>query len=734
MNSPLFPLSPGKHPEEAAIRRDFSHWLKDLAKTYKGDVDREFVRDAFTLALIAHRGQLREGGTLYITHPVAVAKILTKDGYPGNCAVAAALLHDVVEDTSVRAMDVVAWFGPETTDLVLGLTKLTSLPAEARDLRTENLRKIFLVTFSDIRILMLKLADRLHNLQTLTAKKSREKADRIAKESELFFSPLAARFGLFRLKLALDDAVFSYFHPKEARDIRHRIESISADRDKALKKLTKGLRTRISDRLKGLKFRMTFRVKNIQSTWRKMEMDGLPFEEIRDLYAMRISVPTEEDCYRVLGLVHQLHPPIHGFFHDYIADPKSNGYQSLHTVIAPTGTPSLEVQIRTYEMDRIAQWGGAAHWVYKGASLPPSFQKEMSRLNRFRSRFGWGELRGQPRDLVEELQQDFFKERLFVYTPQGDKVELPRGASALDFAFAIHSQLGARTLGALVNGRPVPLNHPLSLGDEVEIESGHEIVIEPAWSEWLTTTQGKREVQAHLKAVDRTLAESSGKNAFLKVSSSEGVHHLPLLSGPSFRSFCRSTGIKSDQDLFWRIGTGQIRVDWAVHRLTMLYEVGQEGTAQVEETDYPGEFHLPKGMEGDAQSGSCCHPLPGDVLVAVREEKGLVVHRTACRNAKGEPKSSQARWGSDCRPLYQTEIHITLVNRKGALLNAVKSLSEGGVNILDHEVKIQEIKKDVGFARYTIEVRDLDHLRQTLARLDKVEGVVKARRALPRPL
>ncbi|MCH7494338.1 bifunctional (p)ppGpp synthetase/guanosine-3',5'-bis(diphosphate) 3'-pyrophosphohydrolase, partial [bacterium] len=709
--SALFPIRRRTVAGERAVGREWRTWSRRLARRGGKKVDMGVIGDAFWLALHAHRGQRRRSGEPYITHPLEVARLLTKDAYPGDATVAAALLHDTVEDTPVRALDLLGHFGQEVTALVLGLTKLETLPAAARDLRTENLRKIFLVAFSDARVLLIKLADRLHNLRTLEGLGDQVRARTLAEESKDFYSPLAGRFGFFTLKTELDDEVFRVLEPGEHARIKALYKASAATHERALAQVGKQLAKRIRRALGG-DFQITWRVKNLQSTARKMGQEGLSFDAITDLFAVRVIVPTIEDCYRVLGIVHALGTPLHGHMTDYIAAPKANGYQSLHTVIeAPNWNRSVEVQVRTLEMDRVANWGAAAHWMHKEASLPRSLETNLVALDKFRAAFGWTSPLANPQAFVSELQKDFFAQRIFVFTPDGDKISLPRGATALDFAFAVHTELGSRTKRTLVNGREAELDHRLELGDEVRIVKAKSVRILPEWSDKVVTVQARREIRSWLRDRGRGRARNSGRRAFEAVVADEGLHHLDLLSGPAFAAVRKEFGIHGPRDLYEAVGRGALSAHELVARLRRHHE--EDTRRRVAEGDLspledprgiPDEFDLPADLLGAARTAPCCLPVPGDSLMAVAQDGTPVIHREECARlaalvALGR-EAKTAAWGADPRPLYPAEITLTIMNRRGTLLSVLSLLDERGINLLNSEVRVA--KREVGYARYVL--------------------------------
>lgn len=742
MTAVSFPLARRTNAAEREVGKAWTKWSRALRRRYGKSADLGLVGDAFWFALHAHRGQVRDSGEPYVSHPLAVAMILTADGYPGDATVAAALLHDTVEDTPVRSLDVLGHFGPDVTGLVLGLTKLESLPAAARDLRTENLRKIFLVTFSDARVLLVKLADRLHNLETLDALEDPARAKRVAQESQEFYSPLAGRFGLFALKKELDDEIFRALHPGEHARLRALYQADASSRERALARVARSLSNRLKKSLEG-PFTITHRVKNLHSTWRKMVQEGLAFEEIRDLYALRLVVPTEADCYTALGIVHGFGTPLHGYMSDYVAAPKANGYRSLHTVIeAPDWNRSVEVQIRTPEMDRIANWGAAAHWLHKGTSLPKNLEANLVALDRFRAAFGWTSPLAQPERFVEELQRDFFRQRVFAYTPQGDKIALPLGATALDFGFAVHTELGARTRRVLVNGAEVGLDHPIELGDEVEIVKAARIQVAPEWLDKVVTVQARREIRNWLRDRGRGRARRAGRRAFESEVARQGLHHLDLVSGDPFSVYAEESGVASPPELYEAIGRGLASAHDAVERLARLWEDHARARAAAgdpvpeipeRQESWPEEFQVAGDLDGTPRAAPCCRPVPGDPVSAVAEEGEVLVHRAECANlARREALGatvSEASWGRSPRPLYPAEVLLTVVNRRGTQLAVVSALSQRNINILDNELHIP--RREVGYAKYEIEVPNRTALFETISRLNEVEGVIEARRSVP---
>ncbi|MGH8104341.1 MAG: RelA/SpoT family protein, partial [bacterium] len=513
-----------------AQERKYEKELQRLIQALKAKeivIDEPLVWDSFYFATDAHRGQTRFSGEPYISHPVAVLGILVEYTIPDSETLAAALLHDVLEDTPVEPTELLAFFGESIFSLVKGLTKLSRyVHVQDEVLRVQNLRKFFFETVHDLRVLLIKLADRLHNLMTLDFLPDEEKRKRIAQDTFDFYAPLAHRFGFYRLKSLLEDEAFRNTNPGAYESIVRRLTRDREKKDQRIARLKHQLEDTLRRKYPEMKLVIRGRFKHIYSIYQKMTEQGLSFEEIRDLYGLRVVVPTEEDCYRVLGVVHYIWSHIQGYLRDYIGSPKPNGYRSLHTMmIADDGDP-IEVQIRSFEMDRLAEYGVAAHWFYKNGTALNQQSKDFVLI---REMLSSGDFSQDPRHFLEALKMEVFQQEIFVYTPKGDKVYLPRRATPLDFAYKIHTEVGNRFSKALVNGREVPMDRELRLGDSVEVLTSNDAEPQPYWLNFVKTPSAQFKIKNFLKRRDRALAIEEGRKVLEEEIVRNGLHDMNLL-------------------------------------------------------------------------------------------------------------------------------------------------------------------------------------------------------------
>ncbi len=732
-NERLFPIPNPLKRDFLKERRDFSNWLKRLRKKHGKKVNSKLIEEAFHLSLFAHKGQKREDGTNYINHPIEVAKKLTEEVFSDNETICAALLHDVLEDTKITRNQINSYFGEETALLVNNVTKMKNILEESSNLREENLKKIFILTFSDPRILMIKISDRIHNLSTIEAIKDKTRIERIVRESSEFYSPLSSRFGLNSLKQSLDDEIFKILNKEDYEKTKKIIESFAPKKKRELSRISKKISKEIKKSYPTTNLEIFNRKKNIHSVWRKKTEQNLNFEEVRDIYAIRIITKTRRECYQILGSVHEIYEPLQGFFNDYIAVPKDNGYQSIHTAITTKSIPFVEVQIRTEKMDEVCEWGEAAHWIYKKNNLSPKIEKNLKKMEKIKAQFKLNSKESVPKTFINELQKNFFRERIFVYTPKGDKISLPKGSTGLDFAFAIHSELGSKTKKIKINGRKENLQKKLKIGDEVEIIKSSKIEIKPEWIFKTITTQAKREVKNHLNKINRKRVENSGRKKLIQKINEEGFHHLNLVNKENIKESNALNGffIQTEEDLFYKIGIGTIDIDFLLKELVK----------EKQETLKQGKFSQNKKTESTTakififknskyKKISICkktRPIPGDKIIGVQKGENIIVKRRTNESLKTH---IPIKWNLKEKKLHKTEIILTLLNRKGSLFEVLDTFKKLKINILDSVTKVKSIKPEIGYAKYMIEIESLSSLNHVLNNLKKLSCVIEARRSI----
>jgi len=732
-NEKLFPIPSPARREFLKERKEFSNWLKGLQKKYKKKVNSKLIKDAFNLSLFAHAGQKREDGSNYINHPIKVAKKLTEEVFSDNETICAALLHDVLEDTHITRNQINSYFGEEVALLVNNVTKMKNIIEKSSNLREENLKKIFILTFSDPRILMIKISDRIHNLSTLNAIKNKARIERIVRESSEFYSPLSSRFGLNNLKQSLDDEIFKILNKDDYEKTKKIIDTFAPKKKRELLNISKKISKEIKKNSPKCIFQILSREKNIHSVWRKKTEQNLNFEEVRDIYAIRIITKTKNDCYQILGSVHSTCRPLQGFFNDYIASPKDNGYQSIHTAITTKLMPFIELQIRTEKMHEVCEWGEAAHWIYKKTNLSPKIEKNLKKMEKIRLQFRLKSKEKTTKSFVNELQKNFFKERIFVYTPKGDKISLPKNSTALDFAFAIHSNLGSKTKKIKINGKDEKLHKKLKIGDEVEIVKSKKVEIKPNWIFKTITTQAKREIKNHLNKLNKKRIQGSGKNKFYESVKEKGFHYLDLINEKSIKksTVLNDFFIEDENDLFYKIGIGTIDIDLLLKELVReKQKIIKEGNFSSQKRDVSLERKIFIFKKIKYKKISICkktRPIPGDKIIGILKDENIIVKRKTNENSK---KFIQIKWNLKEKNLYTSEIILTLLNRKGSLFEVLNTFRKLNINILDSFTKVKSVKPELGYAKYMIEVESLSALNSILNNLKNLECVIEARRSM----
>jgi len=732
-NEKLFPIPSPARREFLKERKEFSNWLKGLQKKYKKKVNSKLIKDAFNLSLFAHAGQKREDGSNYINHPIKVAKKLTEEVFSDNETICAALLHDVLEDTHITRNQINSYFGEEVALLVNNVTKMKNIIEKSSNLREENLKKIFILTFSDPRILMIKISDRIHNLSTLNAIKNKARIERIVRESSEFYSPLSSRFGLNNLKQSLDDEIFKILNKDDYEKTKKIIDTFAPKKKRELLNISKKISKEIKKNSPKCIFQILSREKNIHSVWRKKTEQNLNFEEVRDIYAIRIITKTKNDCYQILGSVHNTCRPLQGFFNDYIASPKDNGYQSIHTAITTKLMPFIELQIRTEKMHEVCEWGEAAHWIYKKTNLSPKIEKNLKKMEKIRLQFRLKSKEKTTKSFVNELQKNFFKERIFVYTPKGDKISLPKNSTALDFAFAIHSNLGSKTKKIKINGKDEKLHKKLKIGDEVEIVKSKKVEIKPNWIFKTITTQAKREIKNHLNKLNKKRIQESGKNKFYESVKEKGFHYLDLINEKSIKKsrVLNDFFIEDENDLFYKIGIGTIDIDLLLKELVReKQKIIKEGNFSSQKRDVSLERKIFIFKKIKYKKISICkktRPIPGDKIIGILKDENIIVKRKTNENSK---KFIQIKWNLKEKNLYTSEIILTLLNRKGSLFEVLNTFRKLNINILDSFTKVKSVKPELGYAKYMIEVESLSALNFILNNLKNLECVIEARRSM----
>ncbi len=688
-------------------------------RSYLAQAQVDEVYQAYKFGAQAHEGQRRVSGEPYISHPVAVAAILA-DLHMDHHTIEAALLHDVIEDTPTLKEELITRFGQEVAQLVDGVSKLTQIKFQNREqAQAENFRKMVLAMVDDIRVILVKLADRLHNMRTLGAMPP-PKRRRIASETLEIYAPIAHRLGMNAIRLELEDLGFEALHPLRYKVLTKHLKRSRGHQKEMVKKINQSLsgalqREQVDGSVAG-------REKHLYSIYRKMRSKSLSLNEVLDVYGFRIIVDRTDACYRVLGIVHNLYKPVPGKFKDYIAIPKTNGYQSLHTVlIGPQGVP-LEVQIRTADMDKVAGSGIAAHWLYKSGdtgSTPTLRAREW-----LKDMVEMQQSAGSSQEFLDNVRVDLFPDEVYVFTPQGDIHRLPRGATAVDFAYAVHTDVGNACMAAKVNRRLVPLRTPLENGQTVEIITAPNGRPNPAWLNFVVTAKARANVRHFLKNLRREDAVELGRRMLEGALTSLSVK-LSRIPEAQLQAILREFKMQVADDLFESIGLGQHLAPLVARRLLPSHAAESQPLK-------PGAPLAIRGTEGLVVSfARCCHPIPGDAIVGVLTSgKGIVIHRDDCGNLneyRNQPdKWLEVQWEKRIKRDFPVEIRADVANQRGVLATVAAAIAETGSNI--EHVNQQERDELTSVITFVFGVKDRQHLARILRRLRSLPQVMRIQR------
>ncbi|KUG03541.1 gtp pyrophosphokinase, (p)ppgpp synthetase i [hydrocarbon metagenome] len=714
--------------------------LLDRVLSYDPGANTELILKAFDLAHQAHEGQKRISGDPYITHPLEVALILA-DIEMDTASICAALLHDVVEDTSSTYDDILNTFGEEIALLVDGVTKLSRINFKSReDAQAENLRKMFMAMAKDIRVLLIKLADRMHNMRTLTYQSDRKQLE-IARETMEIFAPLAHRLGIFKFKWELEDLAFAYLNNDMYREVASRLKKKRREREEYVNDLIQLLREGLDKA--GIKAEIKGRPKNIYSIYKKMIKQNKDVDEIYDKIAIRVVVDDIWVCYGVLGVIHTMWTPLPGRFKDYIATPKPNMYQSLHTTVIGKGGEPFEVQVRTLEMHKTAEFGIAAHWRYKeGESVAE--KKLDKKLAWLRSILEWQQDINDTGEFMESLKIDLFDDTVYVFTPKSDVYELPKGACPVDFAYRVHTEVGHRCTGARVNGRIVPLDYQLSNGDIVEIITSKS---SPGpshdWLNFIKTSSARNRIKQWFKKEQRQSNILKGHDLLEMEMKKRHLSPKELLKEDKLIEVTKRFSLTTIDDLFAAVGDGTITVNQVINKQKELYF----HDAQVEDIVNLPIHTAPNQREREATAlrikgvddvairlARCCNPLPGDsVLGYITRGRGVSVHRRDCPNMlnylkKEKERTIEVEWADD-KGLYSVELEVRALDRPRLTADVMVEINETRIHILS--VFSRVTKNNWVVMNFKLEIKDIGHLQAVMQRIQKIRDVVEVRRVLP---
>jgi len=690
--------------------------------------DLELVGRAFDLAVEAHAGQLRATGEPYVTHPIAAAWTLAEMGLD-PASIAAALLHDVPEDTEYSLVDLEERFGPEVAHLVDGVTKLSKFSTHSHEERqAENIRKMLLAMAQDVRVVLIKLADRLHNMRTLGALPA-DKQVRIARQTMEIYAPLAERLGIWQMKWELEDLAFKHLDPERYRELAVQLDTRRQHRETYIERAIAVLRPELERA--GISGDLSGRPKHLYSIHKKMQRKGAVFGEIYDVYAIRLLVDDVRDCYAALGVVHALWHPIPGQFDDYIAVPKSNGYQSLHTaVIALDGKP-LEIQIRTHAMHQVSEVGIAAHWRYKeGSKAERDYDAKLAWL---RQLMDWQREVSDATEFVEGIKLDLFQDQVFVFTPKGDIKDLPAGATPLDFAYRIHTDVGHRTIGAKVNNRLVPLDYRLRNGDIVEIVTT-KVEHGPSrdWLSIVRTSHAREKIRQWFKKKDRDENIVHGREALERELRRLARTSIGAVGVERLAELARTYAYDSLDDFYAAVGYGAVSAQQVVMRLGVVDDMQLQLPAVAPPSPRTGGVRV-KGV-GDllVRFGKCCHPIPGDPIVGfITRGKGITVHLRRCPTVVNEREVARlidVEWEAAPAETYPIAIRVEAHDRTGLLNDIAAAVSENRVNIVAANVSVTPDHTAIVVA--TLQVASVSQLARIIGRIEHVKDVVTVQRDL----
>ena len=707
--------------------------LAAQVRAYNPGTNAELLKRAFAFAEVAHEGQERADGQPFINHPFAVAMTLAELEMD-DASIAAALLHDVIEDTQTTLEQLKGAFGDEIASLVEGVTKISRLDfASASQRRAENLRKMLLAMAKDLRVILIKLSDRLHNLRTLKSLPE-DKQRAVAEETIQIFAPISHRLGVWRLKWELEDLSLRYLEPETYNTIRDRIDRTREDREGIVNDAITQLRARLEDA--GIQAEITGRPKHFYSIYQKMQTQSVDFKQILDLVAIRVIVQTVSDCWSVLGLVHELWVPLPEGFSDHVSKAKPNGYRALHTKVVGAHGEPMEVQIRTWDMHRVAEYGVAAHWIYKEGARP---------ANRIERQFSWvrhlldyqPEMK-DPQEWLESLKLDLFRDQVFVFTPKGDVIDLPAGSTPVDFAYRIHTNIGHHCHRAKVNTKMVPLHYQFKNGDVVEIETKSDGAPSLDWLSFVATNLAKSRIKGWYRRLRRDEDLQRGRELLEEECKRQSLASSEYLKSEALAQVAARFNYVSEDDLVAAVGYREVSAETVINRLRE--PSGQPRALPTIPTTPAARTQgsLPVGISasgvGDVlfRLSRCCAPVPGDVIIGyVTRGKGVTVHRDTCPNLQSISETEPQRlirveWTLSSEAHYPVEVEIEALDRMG-LLNDITAIFTGSKTNI-RSARIRTIKGGIAQLKLVLDIRDLEHLRSLMDSVNALPDVLRIHR------
>ncbi len=703
--------------------------IVERVQSYNPDADVDLLRRAYIFSARAHQGQTRLSGESYLNHPIEVAAILSSLKLDA-ATVAAGLLHDTVEDTAVKPEEIQSMFGNEVFLLVDGMTKLSRMELQSREQReAENFRKMIVAMSRDIRVILIKLADRLHNMRTLKFL-SPEKQKRIAQETLDIYAPLANRLGISKIKIELEDLSFMYLNPEAYKELARKVAQRRIERETYINELIEIIKGQLSEH--GYKGEVKGRPKHFYSIWQKMQKQGIAFEDVYDLIAIRIITDTKVNCYAILGLIHSLWTPVPGRFKDFIGVPKSNLYQSLHTtVIGPKGE-RVEFQIRTEEMHKLAEEGIAAHWRYKERS--PISQKEEQQFAWLRQLLEWQRDLPDAKEFMETVKGDLFPDVVYVFTPRGDVKELPQGSTPVDFAYSIHTDIGHQCVGAKVNGKIVPLKHVLRNGDKIEVttQAGH--VPSRDWLKFVKTSKARTRIKAWLKAEERRRSILLGRELLEKDLKKHELSPAKMFKSDELVKIAGEMSHNTLDDLLAAIGYGKVSAHLVANKLApdkVHLETLPKKAPQKQAKPAGGGMKI-SGMDNMLiHLSKCCNPVPGDKVVGfITRGRGVSVHTADCPNvgelAFDKDRLIDVAWGDLQTAAHAVKISVRTEDKPGLLASVSSSISAAEANITHAEAITGEGQEAT--LNFTIDIKDVEHLNRIIKNIETITGVIDVKR------
>lgn len=708
-------------------------------------VDSKAIMKAYNYAFEHHGDQKRRSGEPYIIHPINVAYILATVGLD-EATISAALLHDVVEDTDVTDEQLRKDFGEEIADMVAGLTKLSAMMFESvEEQQAEDYRKMFLAMGKDIRVILIKLADRLHNMRTLKFLK-RDRQIAISKETMEIYAPLANRLGLYSMKWELEDLAFKYLYPEEYHEIVEGIDKKREERLKFIEKIMDDIRVQLKKH--HIDAEVTGRAKHLYSIYRKMKRDNKTLDQIYDLFALRILVNSVKDCYAALGIVHEMYNPMPGRFKDYIAVPKTNMYQSIHTtLLGEKGTP-FEVQFRTWDMHRIAEYGIAAHWAYKENSYfgrKQSVKVEEDKLAWLRESLEWQKDMQDPEEFLETLKTELFEDEVYVYTPKGTIKVLPRGATPIDFAYSIHEEIGNHMTGCKINSKMMPIITELKSGDIIEIITSSDKSKGPSrdWLKFVKSTKAKNKINSWFKKEERTENIEKGKDLIEKEIKRIGITYVELFKNQYIEPMLDRYKYKNIDEMYAAVGFGANSAGKVVARMLQEYrkeheeenieeKIEQLNTQKTRKPKASSSGIVVKGIDNClVKLSKCCNPLPGDEIIGyITKGRGVSVHRKDCLNVEDlfteENRIIEVKWYEEAKENYNVNIEVLANDRNGLLVDILNQIKDTKAKLMG--VNTKTTKERIAIIDLNIEVENIEELNKVIRVIKKVDSVYEVRR------